>query len=93
MTGNEFAPPSKIFLIFWLCDLVSNIRLIRGLFTPVDPSQSGSGPGEDISLEREEDFRAQKIQNAKKGARENVKEVPSAVFYQTHTGRAEPTQL
>ena len=72
---------------------MSNIRLIRGLFTPVDPSQSGSGPGEDISLESQEDFRAQKIQNAKKGARESMKEVPSAVFYQTPTGRAGPTQM
>ena len=43
------------FLILWLCDLGSNIRLISGLFTPTGPSESGPRPKEDISLERKKE--------------------------------------
>ena len=55
------------FLILWLCDLGSNIRLISGLFTPTGPSESGPRPKEDISLERKKEGKIfQKIQNAQK---------------------------
>ena len=43
------------FLILWLCDLGSNIRLISGLFTPTGPSETGPRPKEDISLERKKE--------------------------------------
>ena len=66
------------FLILWLCDLGSNIRLISGLFTPTGPSETGPRPKEDISLQRK---RFPRPENTK-CYRKSVEEVLSVIFYQ-----------
>ena len=64
------------FLILWLCDLGSNIRLISGLFTPTGPSESGPRPKEDISLERKKEGKIfQKIQNTRKRMSEKIQDI------------------